>query len=44
MNRSENDEDWLRKSLEIYTARTVPALGIDAYAEKVYEVNKAAGR
>ena len=49
LNRSELFEralrnEHLRKALEDYTARTVPALDIDAYAEKVYQVNRASGR
>ena len=49
LNRSELFEralrnEYLRKALEDYTARTVPALDIDAYADKVYQVNQASGR
>jgi metal-responsive CopG/Arc/MetJ family transcriptional regulator len=48
LNRSEIIEralrnEHLRISLEKYTTRTVSALDIDAYAEKVYQVNRAAG-
>ena len=48
LNRSEMIElasrnEHLRISLENYTARTVPALGIGAYADKVYQANQAAG-
>jgi hypothetical protein len=35
--------EHLRISLANYTARTVPALDIDAYAEKIYQANRAAG-
>ena len=49
LNRSEMIEralrnEHLRISLENYTARTVPALGIGAYADKIYQANRAAGR
>lgn len=48
LNRSEMIEralrnEHLRISLENYTAHTVPALDIDAYAEKVYRANLAVG-
>lgn len=48
LNRSEMIEralrnEHLRISLENYTARTVPALDISAYADKVYQANQAAG-
>jgi hypothetical protein len=48
LNRSEMIEralrnEHLRISLDNYTARTVPALDIDAYAEKIYRANRAAG-
>lgn len=48
LNRSEMIEralnnEHLRISLENYTTHTVPALDIDAYAEKVYQANRAAG-
>jgi metal-responsive CopG/Arc/MetJ family transcriptional regulator len=48
LNRSELVEralrnEHLRISLENYTAQTVPTLDIDAYAEKVYQANLAAG-
>jgi metal-responsive CopG/Arc/MetJ family transcriptional regulator len=48
LNRSELIEqalrnEHLRVSLKNYTAQTVPALEIDAYAEKVYQANRAAG-
>jgi metal-responsive CopG/Arc/MetJ family transcriptional regulator len=42
LNRSEMIEQALR-NLHNYTTRTVPALGIDAYAEQVYRVNRTAG-
>ncbi|ETZ68480.1 antitoxin domain protein, partial [Mycobacterium sp. MAC_080597_8934] len=35
--------EHLRISLENYTTHTVPTLDIDAYAEKVYQANRAAG-
>jgi metal-responsive CopG/Arc/MetJ family transcriptional regulator len=48
LNRSEMIEralhnEHLRISLKNYTTHTVPTLGIDAYAEKVYQANRAAG-
>jgi len=48
LNRSEMIEralrnEHLRISLENYTTRTVPALGIGVYADKVYQANRAAG-
>ena len=48
LNRSEMIEqalrnEHLRVSLNDYTAQTVPALDIDAYAQKVYQSNRAAG-
>jgi metal-responsive CopG/Arc/MetJ family transcriptional regulator len=48
MNRSEMIEqalrnEHLRVALETYTTRTVPALDIDAYAQKVYQANRTAG-
>jgi metal-responsive CopG/Arc/MetJ family transcriptional regulator len=48
LNRSEMIEralrnEHLRISLANYTARTVPALDIDAYAQKIYQANRAAG-
>lgn len=48
LNRSEMIElalrnEHLRISLESYTAHTVPALDIDAYANKVYQANSATG-
>ncbi|MEY8016718.1 ribbon-helix-helix protein, CopG family [Mycobacterium servetii] len=48
LNRSEMIEralrnEHLRISLEDYTTYTVPTLDIDAYAEKVYRANRAAG-
>jgi metal-responsive CopG/Arc/MetJ family transcriptional regulator len=48
LNRSEMIEralhnEHLRISLQNYTTHTVPALDIDAYAEKVYRANRAAG-
>ena len=47
LNRSELIEQALRNehlriALHDYTARTVPALDIDAYAKKVYRANRAA--
>jgi metal-responsive CopG/Arc/MetJ family transcriptional regulator len=49
LNRSEMIEralrnEHLRISLENYTTHIMPTLDIDAYAEKVYQVNLAAGR
>jgi hypothetical protein len=35
--------EHLRISLDHYTAHTVPALDIDAYAQTVYQANRAAG-
>jgi hypothetical protein len=35
--------EHLRAALQTYTTRTVPALDIDAYAQKVYQANRAAG-
>jgi hypothetical protein len=35
--------EHLRIALESYTAHTVPTLDIDAYAQKVYRANRAAG-
>lgn len=48
LNRSEMIERALRNEhlrilLESYTARTVPALDIEAYASKVYQANRSAG-
>lgn len=48
MNRSELIEqalrhEHLRLALNTYTAHTVPALDINAYAQRVYEANRAAG-
>ena len=48
LNRSEMIEQALRNehlriALKNYTSQTVPALDIDAYAQKVYQVNRAAG-
>jgi metal-responsive CopG/Arc/MetJ family transcriptional regulator len=48
MNRSEMIEqalrnEHLRVALHNYTTRTVPALNIDAYAEKVHQANQGAG-
>ncbi|HZE15053.1 MAG TPA: ribbon-helix-helix protein, CopG family [Mycobacterium sp.] len=48
LNRSELIEQALRNehlriALHNYTTRTVPALDIDAYADKVYQANRAAG-
>jgi metal-responsive CopG/Arc/MetJ family transcriptional regulator len=35
--------EHLRAALQTYTTRTVPALDIDAYAQKVHQSNRAAG-
>lgn len=48
LNRSEMIEQALRNehlriALHNYTTRTVPALDIDAYAQKVYQVNRTVG-
>lgn len=48
LNRSEMVEqalrnEHLRVALHNYTTRTVPALNIDAYAQKVYQANRSAG-
>jgi hypothetical protein len=48
LNRSEMIEQALRNEhlrvvLQGYTTRTVPALGIDAYAQKVHSANRAVG-
>lgn len=48
LNRSEMIEqalrnEHLRVALGDYTAKTVPALDIDAYAQRVYQANRAAG-
>jgi metal-responsive CopG/Arc/MetJ family transcriptional regulator len=48
VNRSEMVEqalrnEHLRVALQNYTARTVPALDIDAYAQNVYQANRSAG-
>jgi hypothetical protein len=48
LNRSETVEralrnEHLRRALHTYTTRTAPALDIDAYAEQVYDANRAAG-
>lgn len=48
LNRSEMIEralhhEHLRISLDHYTAHTVPALDIDAYAQTVYQANRSAG-
>ncbi|NUR70350.1 MAG: ribbon-helix-helix protein, CopG family [Hamadaea sp.] len=48
LNRSELIEralrnEHLRLALAAYTARSVPALGIDDYAAKVYEANRTSG-
>jgi metal-responsive CopG/Arc/MetJ family transcriptional regulator len=48
LNRSEMIEqalrnEHLRVALQTYTTRTVPALDIDDYAQKVYQANGAAG-
>lgn len=47
LNRSELIEQALRNehlriALHNYTTQTVPALDIDAYADKVYQANRAA--
>ena len=48
LNRSEMIEqalrnEHLRVALQTYTTRTVPALDIDAYAQKVHQANRSAG-
>ncbi|HEY1841755.1 MAG TPA: ribbon-helix-helix protein, CopG family [Mycobacterium sp.] len=48
LNRSELIEQALRNehlriALKNYAARTVPALNIDGYAQKVYHANRAVG-
>nr|WP_218620907.1 ribbon-helix-helix protein, CopG family [Mycolicibacterium hippocampi] len=48
LNRSELLEqalrhEHLRIALQNHTAETVPTLGIDGYAQKVYQANRAAG-
>lgn len=48
LNRSEMIEqalrnEHLRVALRDYTVKTVPALDIDAYAQRVYQANRAAG-
>lgn len=48
LNRSEMVEralrnEHLRVALRDYATRTVPALDIDAYAQKVYQANRTAG-
>ena len=48
LNRSEMVEralrnEHLRRALHTYTTHTGPALNIDAYAQQVYEANRAAG-
>lgn len=48
LNRSELIEqalrhEHLRIALQNYTARTVPALDIDSYAQQIYQANRAAG-
>ena len=47
LNRSEIIEqalrnEHLRVALQKYTTRTVPALDIDTYAQKVYQANRSA--
>jgi hypothetical protein len=37
------DRDAVRPALKEYTTRSVPALGLDAYAQEVYEANLDAG-
>lgn len=48
LNRSEMIEqalrnEHLRVALQNYTTRTVPALDIDAYAQKVFHANRVTG-
>jgi metal-responsive CopG/Arc/MetJ family transcriptional regulator len=48
LNRSEMIEqalrnEHLRVALQNYRNQTVPALDIDAYAQKIYQANQAAG-
>jgi len=48
LNRSELIEralrnEHLRRALDTYTTRTVPALNIDAYAEQVHQANRTSG-
>jgi metal-responsive CopG/Arc/MetJ family transcriptional regulator len=48
LNRSELVEralrnEHLRRALQTYTTHTAPALNIGAYAQQVYEANRAAG-
>lgn len=48
LNRSEFIEralrnEHLRSSLDEYKKRTIPALGIDEYANAVYAANRSAG-
>jgi metal-responsive CopG/Arc/MetJ family transcriptional regulator len=48
LNRSEMVEralrnEHLRRALHTYTTHTAQALNIDAYAQQVYEANRAAG-
>lgn len=48
LNRSELIEqalrnEHLRAALREYTTRAVPALDINAYADKVYQANRTAG-
>jgi len=47
LNRSELIEQALRHAhlriaLQNYTAQTVPTLGIDGYAQRIYQANQAA--
>lgn len=48
LNRSEMIEralrnEHLRVALRNYKSRTIPALRIDAYADQVYQANRAGG-
>jgi metal-responsive CopG/Arc/MetJ family transcriptional regulator len=48
LNRSEMVEqalrnEHLRRALHTYTTHTAPALNIHAYAQQVYEANRAVG-
>lgn len=48
LNRSELVEqalrhEHLRIALKSYTSTTVPALNIDDYAQRIYQVNRASG-
>jgi hypothetical protein len=37
--RGHHAAERLRSALHVYTTRTAPGLGIDAYAQQVYEAN-----